>query len=333
MLVVGAINVDLVVKVPELPRAGETVVGDGLTSHGGGKGANAAVAAARIGAVVRLVGAVGDDDFGAKALAELTAEAVGISDVAVVPEATGVALICVGPDGENQIAVAPGANMILQRDHIRQAIRAAEEIVGCVVVSTEISSQAVVAAVETARDLGIPCILNPAPVTAEVVTVLSRGPVVTPNAHECAALAIALRGTSSGTAASPGSSAEVDGVDADLVSDARLIQSRTGAPVVVTLGKGGVLTVTADGRAKRSPAVPTAVVDTTGAGDTFNGVLGVRLAAGDTVSEAVRVAAAAASLSVRRPGARGGMPTAGALEELLERPTGGSAPRSREEIR
>lgn len=309
MAVVGAINIDLVVPVPSLPRAGETVVGGAMSRHGGGKGANAAVAASRVGAAVRVVGAVGGDDLGGGAVADLRRESVTVDDVATVDAATGVALICVDPGGENQIAVAPGANLALSAAHVRASLRAAADV-GCVVVSTEISAEAVVAAVETAADLGVPCVLNPAPVTAEVVGLLRWRPVVTPNAHECADLARALRSAAAGETGPRG--------EGSLADDALLIHRASGAPVVVTLGADGVLLVTSQGVVHRLPAVPAAVVvDTTGAGDTFNGVLGVRMAAGDPIEAAVRYAAVAASLSVGGRGARGGMPTREAIEARL----------------
>ncbi len=327
MTVVGAINIDLVVPVPSLPRAGATVVGGAMSRHGGGKGANAAVAASRVGAAVRVVGAVGGDDLGRGAIADLRRESVTVDDVATVDVATGVALICVDPGGENQIAVAPGANLALSAAHVRASLEAAADI-GCVVVSTEISADAVVAAVETAAGLGVPCVLNPAPVTAEVVGLLRWRPVVTPNAHECADLARALRAAASASGprseettatgeTKAGGETGTGGVGS-LADDALLIHRASGAPVVVTLGADGVLLVTTEGVAHRMPAVPAAVVvDTTGAGDTFNGVLGVRIAAGDPIEAAVRYAAVAASLSVGGRGARGGMPTREAIDVRL----------------
>ena len=124
VIVVGAINVDLVVAAPRLPGPGETVVGGGLQTFGGGKGANAAVAAARAGAIVRLIGAVGDDDTGAAALAELRGEGIDVDDVAVLAgESTGVALIVVDDHGENQIAVGAGANAAIDAAHVRRSAR------------------------------------------------------------------------------------------------------------------------------------------------------------------------------------------------------------------
>lgn len=282
VLVVGAVNVDLVVAAPRLPGPGETVVGAGMARHGGGKGANAAVAAARAGARVALVGAVGDDDLGTAALDELRADGVDVTGVVVLPgAATGVALIVVDPAGENQIAVGAGANA-----------RVAESVVvpdgtRCLLVSTEIAGAAVLAAVRAAG--GVPCVLNPAPVTDAVLAALDAGPILTPNRSECLDLATRLG------APTP-----------DVTVAAQRIRERTGAPVVVTLGGDGALVV--DRSVVVVPAPAVTVRDTTGAGDTFNGVLAARLAAGDPLLTAVRTAVVAAALSVGAAGARSGMP-------------------------
>ena len=296
-MVVGAVNVDMVVSAPRLPGPGETVVGAGVARFGGGKGANAAVAAARVGARVRLVGAVGADDLGAAALDELRAEGVDTTAVAVLAgHPTGVALIVVDGAGENQIAVGAGANA---------AVAAADPPSGadCVLVSTEIPGDAVAAAVRAAPV----CVLNPAPVIDAVVDVLDAGPILTPNRSECLDLAARLGGPQAGGPPVPGVAAEV--LDA-----ARLIQARTAAPLVVTLGGDGALVLDERGQAVLVAAPVTAAVrDTTGAGDTFNGVFAARLAAGDALQDAVRTAVVAASLSVAATGARAGMPTAAAI--------------------
>jgi ribokinase len=297
LIVVGAINVDLVVAADRLPAPGETVVGARLERHGGGKGANAAVAAARAGAAVRLVGAVGADEHGAGALDELRAQGVDVRDVAVLDaEPTGVALIVVDPHGENQIAVAAGANYALSAEHVRHAISAA----GCVLVSTEIPGDAVIAAVAAATSTGTPCVLNPAPVIPAVVELLGRGPVLTPNATEILDLAATL------------------GFDsAEPRKAAARVMERTGAPVVVTLGAEGALVLVPGSEPEHVPPRATTARDTTGAGDTFNGVLAARLAAGEELRAAARAAVAAASLSVAHVGARSGMPDAAAIDAAL----------------
>ncbi len=302
VIVVGAINVDFVVVTEHLPGPGETVVGGGLQTFGGGKGANAAVAAARAGAAVRLIAAVGDDDTGRAALAELVEDGVDVTDVAVLAsEPTGVALIVVDAHGENQIAVGAGANGALDADHVRKRIRAALPAAGCVLVNTEIPAAAIAAAVEEAAAASVTCILNPAPVLQVVADLLNRGPNITPNETELGDL-VSLLGQHEGTSAEEG---------------AALIASKTHRSVVVTQGTDGVLVVTADLVARRVRAPAVEARDTTGAGDTFNGVLAARLAAGDELATAVPVAVAAASLSVTRVGARGGMPTAEAIEASM----------------
>ncbi len=301
MIVVGAINVDLVVVAPRLPGPGETVVGGGLQTYGGGKGANAAVAAARAGANVRLIGAVGADDTGAAALAELAAEGIDTSDVAVLSgESTGVALIVVDQNGENQIAVGSGANSALSADQVRRSLLVALPTAGCVLVSTEIPADAVQAAVESATSAGVTCVLNPAPVLPIVAELLPLGPIVTPNESELRDL-LALLGSTGASAA----------------DDAAQIVARSHHPVVVTQGGDGVLVADVGTPAHQVAAPRVEVRDSTGAGDTFNGVLAARLAAGDDLATAVPVAVVAASLSVGEVGARGGMPTAAQIDAAL----------------
>ncbi|WP_055474505.1 PfkB family carbohydrate kinase [Gordonia sp. HS-NH1] len=297
LLVVGAVNVDLVVETDRLPGPGETVVGPTVTRHGGGKGANAAVAAARAGAEVRYCGAVGSDDMGAGALDELRDEGVDVTDVAVLEDvSTGMALIVVDPRGENQIAVGAGANGLLTADVVRTAVRRAGGWAGCVLVSTEIPADAVAAAVTTAAERGLRCVVNPAPVPASMVDLMGSAPVFTPNSSELRDLHALID----------------DGRDAPEVPAAEravAVASRTGAPVLVTLGAEGVLIANPSGDVLTLPAGHVdEVVDTTGAGDTFNGVFAASLAAGSTVLEAAKRGVAAASLSVGAVGARTGMP-------------------------
>lgn len=289
------------VVAERLPGPGETVVGQGPERHGGGKGANAAVAAARAGATVALVGAVGADDTGAAALAELEAAGVDVSGVARLDgEATGVALIAVDRRGENQIAVGAGANGALTAERVRAALGARLQGCGCVLVSTEVSGAAVAAAIAEAAAHDVRCVLNPAPVIAEVLEALAFGPLLTPNAAELDRLA----------------GGGPDSVDA-VAQRARRLTHRTRAPMVVTLGADGALVVPAEGDHAHVPPIAGSVRDTTGAGDTFNGVLAARLAADDGLQRAVRLATAAASLSVRQAGARAGMPTQDEIEAAL----------------
>ena len=284
VLVIGSINADLVVTLDRLPEAGETVTGGRFARHGGGKGANQAVAAARAGARVRFVGAVGDDDLGAAAIEQLAAEGVDVGAIARLDgEATGVALIAVDREGRNQIAVASGANARVDAALVARALEAAalgpDDVV---LLGFEVADAAVVAGARAAAEAGARAILNPAPARDLPGGVLGHGVLLTPNGLEAAA----LTGETEPAAA------------------ARALARRTDAPVLVTVGADGALLADGDGIVE-IPAPEVEVVDTTGAGDAFNGVLAAGLAAGAGVEDAARRAVEAASASVRRAGARG----------------------------
>ena len=289
VVVVGSVNADLVVTVRQLPRAGETVSGGTFARHGGGKGANQAVAAARAGARVAFVGAVGADDLGDEALRELEAEGIDVSAVQRLDDVpTGVAVIVVDERGENQIAVASGANAALTGEAVTAALAPLLTGDGVVLLGHEVPPEAVAAGAAAARAAGWQVILNPAP-ARELIDRLD-GVFLTPNADEARRLV------------ESGGSSATDDVEAVALA----LAARTGAPVLVTLGADGALL--ADDGVQRFAAPPVRVVDTTGAGDAVNGALAARLAAGDPLHEAVRFALAAASLSTRSPGARAGMP-------------------------
>ena len=278
VVVVGAVNVDMVVAVERLPAPGETVTGGRFARHGGGKGANQAVAAARLGADVRLVAAVGDDELGADAVAALEAEGVGVAGVVQRAGATtGVALITVDAAGENQIAVASGANATLDADAVRRGLGPLDGR-GVVLLGLEVPDEAVVAGARAAAAAGCRVVLNPAPARPLPDEVLAAAPLLTPNVAEARAL-----------------------------GGAEALAGRTGAPVLVTLGPHGVELVER-GSARRLSAPAVEAVDTTGAGDAFNGALAAELGAGRGLEDAVRTALAAAALSTRAHGARDGIP-------------------------
>ena len=303
LLVVGAVNIDMVVTAPTLPRPGETVVGQNLQRHGGGKGGNSAVAAARSGAEVRYVGAVGKDVFGTTALTELRAEGIDVTNVAIKEDvATGVALIVVDCTGENQIAVAAGANSVLTARDVSIALERANEWPGCVLVSTEISPEAVISVVEEAFARGWLCVLNPAPAISGILEALKLSPILTPNQGELRDVYRMIGGAG----------------DPSVERAAAAVAAHTGAPVVVTLGADGALVCSADGISTRIPARPARhVADTTGAGDTFNGVFAASLAAGMDILSAARRGVAAAALSVESTGARTSMPRLTAIDAAL----------------
>jgi ribokinase len=302
VLVVGSVNADLVVAVERLPAPGETVTGGRFARHGGGKGANQAVAAARAGARVRFVGAVGRDELGDAAVRELEAEGVDCSGVArLAGEPTGVALIAVDDAGRNQIAVASGANAAVDAALVQAALGGdALAGDGVCLLGFEIPDDAVVAAASAAAAAGWRIVLNPAPARALVPQLAGLGVILTPNALEAAAL--------SGVREPAGA--------------ARALAGRTGAPVVVTVGEEGAILAHGDQLA-RVPVPRVDVVDTTGAGDAFNGVLAAGLAGGLRLEPAVRRAVVAASASVGTAGARGGMPNAARLAALAREPAGG----------
>ena len=299
VIVIGSVNVDLVVSGARLPGPGETVTGGRFERHDGGKGGNQAVAAARLGAQVEFIGAVGSDSFGAEARTALAAAGVGVDGLATIEAATGIALILVDPAGENLISVASGANRALEPDRFVAALTRLRPVAGDVVlVSNELSPAAVAATLRAAKAAGARTILNPAPADGLEPALLELADILTPNRGELSLLAGARAGSDETEAAE---------------------RLRVGEAVVVTLGAAGALVVPRDGPAWRVPAVAVEVSDTTGAGDAFNGALAAGLAEGRPLAEAVRRAVAAGSLATTRAGAREGLPTAIELEATMDR--------------
>lgn len=354
VLVVGAVNVDLVVAAARLPGPGQTVTGGDVSRYPGGKGGNQATAAARLGARVAFVGAVGPDDMGSEARAALAVEGIDLSGLAFTDRATGVALIVVDPSGENLIAVSSGANGEVRRRHVEAALeRMAPGPRDVVLVSREIPADGVLAALEIGREAGSTTILNPAPADDLEASTLALVDILTPNETELAILAgvgpaavgparVGSAGDDpeslAGLLLAGGLGGHVGGGDtSDRVAGARDAaggdtpgrgdttggggtagRRRPSWPaVVVTLGAAGALVVRIDGPTLAVGAPHVTPLDTTGAGDAFNGALAAALADGLDLPEAVRRAVAAASLSTTRPGARGGMPTRAELEDFL----------------
>lgn len=308
VIVVGSVNVDLVVTSDRLPAPGETVIGGRFSQHHGGKGGNQAVAAARLGADVRFVGAVGDDPFGTQARAALAAEGVDLAELRTLPdEATGVALILVDGRGENSISVASGANAAVTPAQVEAAFAAIGPGPGDVVlVGHEVPTGSAQAALTLGRAAGATTILNPAPATGLSTATLAGADIVTPNDGELAV----LRGALGGTVESSDGAAGTDIV-------AVLLAAGAGRAYLVSLGAAGARLTSPDGTIA-IPALRVEAVDTVGAGDTLNGALASGLAAGLDLETAARRAVAAASLAVTRAGAREGMPTAAELEAVLD---------------
>lgn len=287
VVVVGSVNVDFVIRAPHLPAPGETVAGADLERHPGGKGANQAVAARRAGAEVAFIGAVGQDELGEYSTAALASEGIDTSGaIRLGGVATGCALIVVDGTGENQIAVAPGANAGLTGEMVRRAVDAIGRPIGLVLVSFEVGDDAVAAAASVAIERSIPLVVNPAPARPLSKRLLTARPLLTPNESELRAL--------TGIAA----------VEAGAQALARV----TGGPVVVTRGARGA-TVVRNGVIDTTPAPHVTAVDTTGAGDAFSGVLASELARRSSLPRAVEVACAAAALTTTEVGARAGMPS------------------------
>lgn len=298
VIVVGSINVDLIVSVPRLPTAGETVLGSDLVQQGGGKSANQAVAASRAGAATALVGAVGADELGRAALDGLAGADVDTAACHVLEGAhTGVALIVVDAAGENQIAVAPGANDALDGPMVTAGLAGIEPHEGAVcLLGLEVGDAALEAGASWAAEHGLTIVLNPAPARDIPPAVLALRPILTPNRSELALI-----------------SGEADAVPE---RGARSLAGSTGAAVVVTLGREGAL-LFAGGKATRVPAPAVSAVDSTGAGDALNGILSAELARGASLPEALRWAVAGASISTETPGAQAGAPTRATIEARL----------------
>jgi ribokinase len=291
LTVLGSLNIDISVAVPRLPAPGETVLGSGAVIAPGGKGANQAVAAARLGGAVRMIGCVGDDEFGRMARSALEAEGVDVGRVrAVDRSATGLALITVDAAGENVITVAPGANGQVGDAEVAAALSAVPDIL---VLSAEIPAEVLTEVLAAARATSVACLLNLAPAPPEAAGLLAgpgeAGWLVVNESEAAAVLGHAVAGLAEAGAA------------------ARELHDFGARHAVVTAGP--------DGAALASPAgdelVPGLVVDTVdsvGAGDAFVAALAVALAAGVPEGDAVRAACAAGATATTRRGTQDALP-------------------------
>ncbi len=293
VVVVGSSNVDLMISLERLPGPGETVTGGELQRALGGKGANAAVAAACLGARVALVAAVGADAEAKAVRADLRAHGIYDGSLVVNPAPTGLATVLAVRDGENAIAVVSGANHLLDADDVGDGLaRTATTAETVVVVDLEIPDAAVLAAARYCRDQGCRLILDPGPARPLPPEVLSATTVLTPNRGE---LGVLTGGNDPGA----------------------LIAAGVGA-VVVTLGADGVDVYRgAQPRPSHLPAFAVAAVDSTGAGDAFAAGLAVALGEGMPLDQAVRFGAATGALTTRALGARGSLPARSEVDALL----------------
>jgi len=288
--VVGSISMDLVAVSKKRPKAGETVIGEAFHTVPGGKGANQAVAAARLGANVAMVGAVGEDDYGKVVRKNLENERVFIDYVVpVTDETTGIAHIVLAEE-DNSIVVVQGANRLVNQ----QIVDRAKDLLvkaDMVVLQLEIPLETVEYVLDICTEHKVPVMLNPAPAQVLPANILEKATYITPNEHEC-----------------------------------RIVLDDFTSPVEELLAKyPNKLLMTEGGKGVRFhngteivhvPSISVEVVDTTGAGDTFNGALAVALSEGETLEKAIRFANIAGGLSVTKLGAQGGMPTRERLREV-----------------
>lgn len=301
IVVVGSLNMDLVVETPTIPLAGETVLGKNFATFPGGKGANQAVAAARLGAQVSLIGRVGKDAFGDQLLASAQADGIDITHVGRdETAATGVAMIAVDEQGQNSIAVASGANFCLTADHVREAWAELDDV-DLLVMPLETPLDTIETAVSLANESGATVVLNPAPARPLPAELLAGIDVLVPNEPETAQLTALPINT------------EAESRDA-----ARELLALGVGNVVLTLGSRGALVL--DGKTESFTLVPARrveVVDTTAAGDAFVAGLAVALGEGQTLVEAAQFANAVGALAVTKQGAQPGMPAREEVEISL----------------
>lgn len=300
VVVFGSLNMDLVARVPRFVRPGETLIGEGFTTAPGGKGANQAVACARLGVRTRMVGRVGQDAFGQALLESLRAQGVDTAGVERTPGASGVALIEVQSDGENRITVIPGANGRVDEADLER-LGSALDGAAALLLQLEVPLPAVVEAAQLARSRNVTVLLDPAPARALPDELYALTDLITPNESE-AALLVGF----------PVRTGE------DAAAAARELRERGVREVLIKRGARGVLWL-GSGAVREVPAFEVEAVDTVAAGDAFNGGLAAALAGGRPLAEAIRWGSATAALSVTRPGAQSSLPDRAEVELLLAR--------------
>jgi len=300
IVVAGSSNTDMIIKVPRIPKPGETILGGTFFSAAGGKGANQAVAAARAGGSVSFIARVGDDMFGDKAIEGFIADDINVDHVIKDKNApSGVAEIFVDDKGENSIAVASGANLNLSPQDIMEAtsVISSSDIL---VMQLEIPLETVNVAAKIANETDVKVILNPAPAQPLDDSLFQNLTILTPNESEAELL--------TGISVTDEKSAE---------QAARVLIAKGVDTVIVTLGSKGALLVT-DDVSEMVPGYKVEAVDATAAGDVFNGALAVALAEKKSLNDALRFANAAAAISVTKLGAQPSAPQRGEVELLLQ---------------
>ncbi|MBC8328379.1 MAG: ribokinase [Planctomycetes bacterium] len=303
IIVAGSANLDLVVRVARFPAPGETLGGATFATYPGGKGANQAVAAARLGAKVRFVGAVGVDPQGEQLRASLERERIDTGGLEADPELpTGVASIVVRRDGENQIVVAPGANSCLSPARVEERLDGADSLL----LQLETPLSAVIASARAAHRRGVPVVLNAAPAKDLPDELLRCLSVLVVNRLEAAQLI----------------GVPLGGRGPDPAELAARLRRRGAAQVVITLGPEGALWADGEG-VLLQPSFHVEAVDATGAGDAFVGALATLLAEGAPPSQAMRFACAAASLACGLPGAQASLPRRAAVLRRISPPAAG----------
>ena len=295
--VFGSINLDLVTRVARLPRPGETVHGSDIAQFAGGKGANQALAACRAGAQVRMVGAVGQDDFAEQALSELRAAGVDLTSVEARGDTTGVAVITVDEAAENTIVLSPGANLRCRASQIPVDAFASG---GLLMLQMEVSKTESFAAARMAKAAGASVILSLAPFEALARDAFDDVSILLVNETEAADLA---------------GHYGVSGAGHDEVAQA--LAGYLGVTVIATLGADGAVASESGGDVIRVSSPEITPVDTTGAGDTFAGVLAAGLDAGEDLARAMGRAAVAGALACTKEGAQPSFPTKAEIDELL----------------
>jgi len=301
IVVVGSINLDLVATTRHIPRAGETVAGSGFQTFPGGKGANQAVAAARVGASVCMIGKVGTDSFGSRLKTDLAEQGVDVSCVSRVAGPSGVALINTDSNGENAITVVAGANGALRPADLETNI-ALIRTAGVLLTQLEIPLETVECLSKIALEEEIPLVLDPAPAQPLPHSLVQNVTWLTPNESESSILL--------------GSPAQHI-ADQDLTSIANSLLQLGSRNVILKIGSRGAYIASADGTREFIPAYKVCPTDTTAAGDAFNGAFAVGLVQGKSPIESAGYASAAAAISVTRAGAQPSMPTRGEVEQFL----------------